>query len=288
MITYRILPLWRSLLFVGADQIDRIAKISQLGADAVILDLEDAVPATAKADARAGLSALIAQLTDAGQTVVVRINAGWRDAMADLEAAVKPGVTAIMVPGCEHPARLETLAEIIGEWEVERGLSHASVSLLALVESAAGLENLTAIAQASRVIGLALGTEDLALNMAAAPTPALLDLPTRRIALAARARNLMALAVPISIAAYADADAYRAACDRARDYGVTGAICIHPAQVNAANAAFRPNDRELAEARAILAAWANRGDRGVVVLGGQMIDLPVVERSRRLIANFEI
>lgn len=278
---------WRSLLFVGADRPDRIAKAAECGADAVILDLEDAVPAAAKSMARAGLPDAIVRVAAARMPVVVRINAAWRDAVADLAAAVRTEVAAIMVPGCADPARLQTLAEMIGEWEAERGLPIGAIGVVALVESAAGLENLTAIARAPRVIGLALGTEDLALDLAVAPSAAMLDLPSRRIALAARAVGAMALAVPISIAAYADDDAYRSACAAGRAHGVTGAICIHPRQVAAANAVFRPGTQELAEARAVITAWAERGDSGVIALDGRMIDLPVVERARRLVATAE-
>ena len=276
-------PGWRSLLFVGADQPERIAKIATRGADAVILDLEDAVLADAKAAARAALPGAIAMLAAQGQPLVVRINSAWRDAMADLDAALQPGVAAIMVPGCERVERLTALQEIIAELTSERRLSHAP-GLIGLVEIAAGLVNLSALAAFPQMIGLALGSEDLALDMGVSPTTELLDLPSRQIALAARAHGLMALAVPISIATYTDMDAYRAAAEAGRRWGVSGAICVHPAQVAIANETFQPSERDLDEARDILQAWDGRGDAGVVSLHGKMIDLPVVERARRLLA----
>ena len=277
-------PGWRSLLFVGADQPERIAKIATRGADAVILDLEDAVPVHAKVGARAALPDAIATLTAQGQQVVVRINSTWRDVMADLEAALQPGVTAIMVPGCERVERLTILWEMIAELAAERELPQ-SPGLIGLVESAAGLVNLPALAAFPQMIGLALGSEDLALGMGVSPTPDLLDLPSRQIALAGRAHDLMALAVPISIATYADTDAYRAAAMAGRRWGVSGAICVHPAQVGIANETFQPSEQDLDEAREILRAWEARGDSGVVSLRGQMIDLPVVERARRLLGT---
>lgn len=278
-------PAWRSLLFVGADRPDLIAKVARRQADAVILDLEDAVAPSAKPAARAGLDQAIPRLAAEGQTVVVRINGGWRDAVADLEAALRPGVSAIMVPGCRDIARLQVLADMIGEWEAARALPADGVGVIALVESAAGLENLAALVRAPRVIGLALGSEDLALDFGVPPSADLLDLPSRQIALAARAAGVMALAAPISIAAYADQEAYRAACVVGRAYGVTGSICIHPRQVEIANDVFRPGAQELAVARAVLRAWAERGARSVIALDGRMIDLPVVERARRLLAS---
>lgn len=277
-------PGWRSLLFVGADQPERIARIATRGADAVILDLEDAVMADAKAGARGALPDSIARLAGQGQPVVVRINSAWRDAMADLEVAVQPGVAAIMVPGCERVERLSVLREIVSELAAERCLAHAP-GIIGLVESAAGLVNLPALAAFPQMIGLALGSEDLALDMGVGPTPELLDLPARQIALAARAHGLMALAVPISIATYADTDAYRAAAEAGQRWGVSGAICVHPAQVAIANETFQPSARDLEEARAILQAWDARGDAGVVSLSGSMIDLPVAERARRMLAK---
>lgn len=284
MATRRANPGWKSLLFVGADQPERIAKIATRGADAVILDLEDAVPQDGKAKARAALPGAIAALAEQGQPLVIRINSGWRAVMADLEAALQPGVAAVMVPGCEREERLCVLWEMMSELASERGLSHPP-GLIALVESAAGLVNLPALAAFSPVIGLALGSEDLALDMGVSPSTELLDFPSRQIALAARAHGLMALAVPISIAAYADTQAYRTAAEAGRRWGVSGAICVHPAQVSIANETFRPGERDLDDARAILQAWEGRGDGGVVSLGGRMIDLPVIERARRLLGN---
>lgn len=275
-------PGWKSLLFVGADQPDRIAKIATRGADAVILDLEDAVPTSGKAAARSALPDAIAKLVGQGQPLVVRVNSAWRDVMADLEVALQPGIAALMVPGCERTDRLHVLSEMIGELAAERQLDQKP-GLIGLVESAAGLLNVNALAAIPHMIGLALGSEDLALDMGVGPDAELLDLPSRQVALAARAHDLMALAVPISIAAYADAEAYRTAAIRGRTWGVTGAICIHPNQVAIANAIFQPSERDLEEARLILEAWASRDGSGVVSLRGRMIDLPVVERARRLL-----
>lgn len=277
-------PGWRSLLFVGADQPERIAKIATRGADAVILDLEDAIAPDAKAGARATLPDAIAAMAAQGQPIVVRINNAWRDVMADLTAALQPGVCAVMVPGCERVDRLTILWEMMTELAAERQLPRPP-GLIGLVESAAGLLNLPALAAFPQMIGLALGSEDLALDMGVDPSAELLDLPSRQIALAAQANGLMALAVPVSIATYADTDAYRAAAVAGRKWGVNGAICVHPAQVAIANETFRPSARDLDDARAVLQAWDARGERGVVSLRGRMIDLPVVQRAWRLLAD---
>ena len=281
------MPAWGSLLFVPADDEARCAKACRAGADAVILDLEDGVAPAAKAAARARVAPAARALAEAGVAAVVRINAPWRAALADLEAAVGADVAAVMVPKAEDGARLAVLSDMIGELEAERGLEAGSTSLVALVETPAALARLPDIAAAPRVVGLALGTEDFCLGLGVAPTPAALDLPSRQIALAAAARGQMALAVPLSITQFRDIEAYRAAALAGAATGVNGAICIHPAQAAAANACFAPAEAELADARRVLDAWerAQAGGLAVTALDGRMIDLPVAERARRLVAR---
>ena len=276
---------WRSLLFVSADDPRRLANVADRGAEAVILDLEDAVSILRKPAARETLPDAIQRLAGLGQPLVVRVNAGWLDLAADLQAAVRPGLAAIMVPGAGDPWRLAALAELLDEIEAARDLPHGAIGVIALVESASGLANLQALAAAPRVIGLALGTEDLSLEVGVPPSPAFLDMPARQIALAAAGAGIMAFAAPISIAEYADMDAYRSAAATARAYGATGALCIHPRQVEVANATFRPSEAEIADARAVVAHWEAIGGAGVVSLNGRMIDLPVAERAKRLLAR---
>lgn len=274
---------WRSALFVAANDVARIAKIHTRGADAVILDLEDAVPAADKPTARAGIAATAEQLTALGQTVAVRINNHWRDAVADLDAAVLATVTALVVPKVECPHRLAVLTEMIGEWEAARALPVGHIGVIALIEAPAALQRMAEIAALPRVTGLALGTEDFSLALGTAPTPHSLDLPCRLLAFAAAERELMALALPISIGAFDDDAAYANAIASARALGLTGALCIHPKQVALLNAGFAPSAAEIAEAEAIVAAWDARGGINAIKLGERMIDPPVAERARRLL-----
>lgn len=278
------IPGWRSLLFVPADDEARCAKACRVGADAVILDLEDGVAPAAKAAARARIGAAAAALRAAGVAAVVRINGGWRAALQDLEAAVAAGADAVMAPKVEEAARLRVLDELLDELEREHGRAPGGTGVVALVESPAALAVLAELAAAPRVIGLALGTEDFSLALGVAPTPAALELPSRQIALAAAARGQMALAVPVSIAQFRDIEAYAAAVRTGAAWGVTGAICIHPAQVGAANAGFDPGEAARAEARRVLEAWEARPEHaGVTALDGRMIDRPVAEQARRLL-----
>ncbi|HRQ64195.1 MAG TPA: aldolase/citrate lyase family protein [Xanthomonadaceae bacterium] len=178
------------------------------------------------------------------------------------------------------------LGELLGELEAAHGADTGATGIVALVESAAALPVLDALSAQPRVAGLALGTEDFCIGLGVAPTPAVLELPSRQIALAASVRGQMALAVPLSIAAFREVDAYVAAVAAGAAWGVNGAICVHPLQVGAANTGFGADAAELDGARRVVAAWdAREAGAAVVALDGRMIDLPVVARARRLLAR---
>lgn len=273
---------WRSLLFAPADNADRSAKAARAGADAVILDLEDSVGTYAKPIARAYLTEAADLVRTAGSAVVVRINADWKLAVEDIKAALAAGADAVMVPKVEDVSRLQTLSEFIESCD-----PGGACRLIALVESPRGILALPSIAGFPGLIGLALGTEDFSLALGVQPSGSALDLPSRQMALAAGAYGVMALAVPISIAQFRDTDAYMAAAQAGAAYGVTGAICIHPAQVKVANACFGVTSEQLGEAHRIMVAWQDAAVRGLSVtsLDGMMIDLPVAERARQMIAR---
>jgi citrate lyase subunit beta/citryl-CoA lyase len=274
---------WRSLLFVAADDHTRVAGIAKRGADAVILDLEDAVPPERKASARACLRDTVLALSAAETPVVVRVNASWRDVVSDLKMAVSEGVAAIMVPKVEDAARIRVIAEMVAELSVERDLSHPP-GLIALVESPAGLAALDEIAAAPGLVALALGSEDFSLSLGVHPTPEALDLPCRILAVAAAARGLMALGVPASIATLNDDLAWASAIAKGRAIGITGALCIHPRQVAPANLGFSPSADEIDIARRVLNAWSVAGSRGVIRFEGRMIDQPVAAAAGRTLA----
>jgi len=274
---------WRSLLFIPAQDDRRLEKAHTRGADALVLDLEDAAPAHAKADARASVAAAAQRLKGLGQHVVVRINAAWRLAFADIEAAVQRDVDAIIVPKAEDPARLSLLSDLIGEWEAARRLPMGRIGVIALVETPLGLSALTDLARHPRTIGLALGPEDLSAALGAPPSAASLDLPCRMVALAAATRRLQALGLPASIADFQDLDAYAEAARVAKSFGMTGSLCIHPRQLEVLNQVFSPGAAEVEQARQILEAWNDHGGEGVASLDGRMIDRPVALRAERIL-----
>jgi len=275
---------WRSMLFVPAAAPQRWQKAHMRGADALIVDLEDSTQADAKASARVLATEAVAFLAAQGATVTVRVNNDEAYLADDLEAVVKPGLRAIVMPKVEQTSELDSLSAMIDALEYEAGLERFSIGVVAVIESPRALERVVQIADAPRLIGLALGSEDFSLALGRKPGPLSLDLAAQTIAYAAAARGRMGIGMASSIANFTDLDAFATDARRAHAMGLTGAMCVHPNQIAALNAGFGATEADVAEARAILEAWDRRVD-GVVNHNGRMIDLPVVERARRLLAS---
>jgi len=282
--------IWRSLLFVPANNARFVAKAHTRGADAIILDLEDSVPAVERPAARAELPESAAQVARGGADVLVRINSEPQEAAADLDAAIRPGVRALLVPKVEDGERLRTLSRDISRLEAERGIDTGSVRFVVLVESAAGLLNAEAIARAdARNVAMELGSEDFALSTGMLPDVDTLEVPKQMVLYAARAAGLMPLGILGSIADYGDLDRYRATAERSRRYGFEGAACIHPSAVPILNEVFTPARAEVEHAQRIVDAYreAEHAGSGAVSVDGKMIDVPIVERAQKLLARAE-
>jgi citrate lyase subunit beta / citryl-CoA lyase len=275
---------WRSMLFVPAAAPHRWQKAHTRGADALIVDLEDSTQPDAKAAARAQATEAVAFLHAQGAVVTVRVNNDEAYLADDLEAVVKPGLTAVVLPKVERASEIDSLSAMLDALEYEAGLVRYAVGVVAVVESPRALEHVTQIADGPRLTGIALGSEDFSLSLGRPPGPLSLDLAAQTIAYAAAARGIMGIGMASSIANFTDLDAFGADARRAHAMGLTGAMCIHPNQVGVLNTSFGANEADVAEARAILAAWEHRVD-GVVNHNGRMIDLPVAERARRLLAS---
>lgn len=282
------LPLWRSLLFVPATAARLIPKAHERGADGIIIDLEDAVAPSEKSRARTLIAEVAAQVGQSGADVLVRINRPLRLAVPDLEAAILPGVTAIMLPKAESAAHVRLLSEVIAELETERGLPPGQIRLLALIETVEGLRNVHEIAGCPRMAGITLGGEDFADALGLpSVTPSVITPYLREIVLAARGAGILPLGYAGSIANFSDLDAYAADLATARAMGFEGGSAIHPAQVPYLNAAFSPTPAEISQAERIVAAYdrAHAAGEGAIELDGRMIDVPVANRARRILAR---
>ena len=281
-------PVWRSILYVPGNVPKFIDKAHERGADCVLVDLEDSVQPAQKPEARAMLGETIRKVARGGADVAVRINRPLRMTMPDLEAAVQPGVTALFVTKTESVQHLKLLDEVVSDLEKERGLKVGSIGFGAMIEHPRALSQLHDIAEhAPRLIGMMLGGEDFALETGSVPSDETLELPKRLVAFAAQAHDVPMIGILGTVADYSDPEAYRQSAERARRCGFSGGTCIHPGLVAALNAAFTPTEADVAYAQKLIQAdaQAQSEGRGSFQVDGKMIDIPVIERARKLIAR---
>ncbi|MFN2323003.1 MAG: CoA ester lyase [Trueperaceae bacterium] len=276
----------RSLLYVPAHNEKMVAGAARRGAHALILDLEDAVPAGAKATARERLTESVRTVGVGGALVLVRSNAPWSLAWRDLEAAAAAGAGGLLLPKVDTPAAVEVLGAYLVE--LEERFDRPPMAVLLTIESARGLEAVGAIAAAlaglpaarERLTALVPGNEDLSLSLRMEPTPELMAGALWPLFVAARAHGHALIGSVGSGADYRDLAAYRRRVELSRAYGFEGTTCIHPAQVAVANEVHRPSGPDLEWARTVVAAFEARGGEAVGV-DGQMIDRPVYARAKR-------
>lgn len=276
----------RSLLFVPANNRRFIGKASSRGSDAIILDLEDSVPDGEKTSARSTIAATIEELAKSTANIGVRINRSLLHATADLSASVHAGLDFIMIPKVHGNQHVQLIDEMVTELETERGLPPGRVRLMALVETLEGLAHVEDIAQSSlRLSALALGSEDLATDGGFEPNEETLTNPCQRLSFAARRAGLDAYGFPGSVADYGNPEHFRNMLLKARGMGFGGALCIHPSQVATVNNVFKPSESDIRYAQEVIARYecALSQNKGVAVLDGKMIDLPVVNRARAIL-----
>ncbi|TPG57110.1 CoA ester lyase [Roseomonas nepalensis] len=281
---------WRSLLFVPATAERFIAKAHTRGADAIILDLEDSVPPTEKVAARAALAGAVPRVSQEGAYVVVRINQPLSLSVPDIAAAVGPGVAALMLTKVLGPDHVRLLSEAVAEREIACGMPVGSTRFLALVETVAALPQMAPIAAADpRMAAMGIGGEDLATELGATPTADGLYVWAAHCIAACRMAGIAPVGSLGSLSNLDDLEGYRAGLRRARALGFSAATCIHPAHVPIINEEYGATQEELDRARRLIAAFdtALAQGSGAVAHEGRMIDLPIVERARRLLARAE-
>ncbi len=274
------LALARSFLFVPATRPERYAKAHASGADAIIIDLEDAVAAREKNSARDQLASAFEQLGAPERArSVVRMNASgtpwFEDDLKLLADLVGQGLRAVMLPKAESALVLQQLARALG----------AGCALLPLVESLAGWDGVDALAAAPQVLRLAFGHLDFQADVGMAAGADEVELAPVRLAVVLAARRAgLAASIDGVTAAIRDAERLQEDAARSRRFGFGAKMCIHPEQIALVNAAFSPSAAELDWARRVLAAVEAAGG-GVVSLDGRMVDGPVVRSAQRTLAQ---
>jgi citrate lyase subunit beta/citryl-CoA lyase len=281
----------RSYLFAPGDNERLLGKVFDAGADAVVLDLEDAVALERKPLARR----LVAdQLRSARKSpaVYVRINAISTDLwIEDIAAVVSPALTGVRLAKAESAEEIRALDAALGEAERAAGIAVGTLKITATIESAAAVMAAMEIARAPRVEALAFGAADFIRDIGASPDEAETQTLYARshLVVASRAAGIN----PPIASVYTrikDLDGLRATTEAARRLGFFGRSCIHPSQVPIVNQIFTPTAEQVAEARAIIAAFEQARSAGVAAVAmenGQFVDQAVVKRARAIIALSE-
>ena len=278
----------RSWLFVPGHQQRMIDKAYGLKLDVAMFDLEDGVPPGEKDTARAMMAETLAR-PSGGMLRFVRIHpAGTKEIAADLPAVIRPGVDGLTLTKVNCPEDVLRVSAVLDAREEQAGLQRGSVRLLATIESARGLIQAAAIAASSpRLVGLMFGAEDFAMDLG------MFNVRQGEAGDFLYARSMLVVAA---------ASEGLQAIDRVyldirnptglerdtrlpRDLGFTGKALIHPAQIEVVERVFRPTDAEVEYARRVVEAFeaAEAEGAGAVAVDGQMVDLPVVERARRVL-----
>ena len=275
----------RSVLYMPGSNERALEKARTLPADALILDLEDAVSPDMKAAARAQVAEAVKSGSYGSRELIIRINAldtEWGH--DDLEAAIEAGPDAILVPKPNRAADLDAVAR-----KVE--MAGKSIPLWAMMETPLGLLNIQEIAGCAAhshapLTAFVMGTNDLAKETRARFVPGRAPMMPWLVTsiLAARAYGLDIIDGVYND--FRDTDGFMAECQQARDLGMDGKTLIHPAQVAGANEAFAPSEAEVSQARKIIAAFElpeNKG-KGAISLDGRMVELLHAEMAGRTVA----
>lgn len=264
----------RTFLFVPASRPERIAKALATGADAVIVDLEDAVAPADKPGARQALLAWLDANPD--ERVTVRINAAgtaWHE--DDLAACRHPGIVGVMLPKADSAA------------QVAHAFGASGKPVLSIIETGLGLEALAEIARALGSARLVFGKLDLAVELDLVPDESdpeeLVFLPWRAALVLASQRAGLPAPIDGVFTAIGDDAALATYARRARRHGFGGQLLIHPSQVASAAAAFTPSAQDIQWALAVRQAAEVAGG-GAAVVDGRMIDAPVIARAERILA----
>lgn len=284
----RILPVWRSLLYVPANVEKFVDKTHTRGADVIRLDLEDSVPPTEKAHACALVERAAQRVRQAGADVVVRINRPLALAVRDIEACVLPDVDGLAITKTESASHLQLLDELISELEQSRGLPAGHIKLIAMIETPAAFLSIGEIVRAvPRIVATNIGGEDFSIACNMEPSDETLLYPKQHMIIAANAAGIMPLGYSASVADYSDITAFRAMVRRSRAYGFMGAGRIHPTQVKAVNEEYRPSAKEIEWRRKVIDGYAlaTQAGRASFAIDNKMIDIPIVQRANWMLAR---
>lgn len=283
----------RALLFMPGDDRHKIEKGAAMAVDSIIMDLEDGVAHSHKAQARSTIREALREVDFAGKERLVRCNPVldpphhlWRD---DIDATIEGRPDGYVVPKVETAEQLVRLSEYLTHKERTYGWMDLSTRLVAIIESARGIIHLDAIARSTpRLVALIFGAEDLAGDIGAVRTPDGWEVfySRSKVVLHARAYGLDAIDTPFVDLTAEDSNLI-AAAEQAHYMGYTGKLAIHPKQVAPIQQVFTPTPAQITAAQALIAAHAEHqaAGEGVFVHEGRMVDMPMIRSAESLLAR---
>jgi citrate lyase beta subunit len=276
----------RALLFTPGDDLHKIEKAAGLGADSVILDLEDGVAVSRKQDARQTIVHALRTLDFGLSERLVRINAVDSGLEADDLAATLPAhPDGYVIPKVERAEQVQWVSKQVAETERREGWPTSAIRLLALVETAPGIVNLKDIATSDiRLDALIFGAEDLVGSIGAIRTGEGWEVFYARSAVVVHAAAFSLQAIDTIYADFQDVNGLTAESERALQMGYTGKMAIHPRQVGPISEVFTPSDDAIASAQRLIEAYQSSG-AGAFALDGKMVDAPMIRAAERVLAR---
>ena len=283
----------RSLLFVPGDSERKFEKARTCGADGLILDLEDAVASSRKADARLLVARFLGDKTPRDWAFWVRVNPFETGlTLDDLAAVVEAGLSGIVLPKANDASDVSRLAYYLNALEAKAGIAEGQVKVIVVAtETPLAVFNLGSYAPPhSRLAALTWGAEDLSAAVGATANKEADGEWTAPYQLA-RSLCLFASAaadvLPIDTlyADFRDHEGLAASCRRSRRDGFVGRVAIHPDQVDTINRCYSPSDEDVEHARRVVQAFADKPDAGTIGIDGKMYDIPHLKQARRVLAS---
>ena len=282
------MPAWRmrrSVMITPGHRPERLAKAVGLAADSLIFDLEDAVPAARKTEARAVVAQALTELSFGRRERAVRLNAiGSADFIADMAALPWAQIDAVMLPKVERAEDLQKL-----DAALEQGAPGREIAVIATLETPRGILNALQIADASpRLAAFFLGPGDYTMQTGGRITPRVLEFPRQMMVAAAGAVGAQALDAPY-LADLRDVTATRQDAEAARELGFSGKVVFHPDQIAPVNDAFTPSAEEVAKAKRYIAAFREAAAKGenLAYVDGTFIAMDLVPNMERIVALAE-
>ena len=279
----------RSFLFTPANHPRRVEKVFEIGADAVILDLEDAVAVSDKGAARKCVVDAFSVRPSSGAKRYVRINSvDTPDCEDAIAAPAGPWLDGVVLPKVEARACLDRLEHWLAAAEAAQGMAVGQLDLMPIIETAAGVESAKAIATAdSRIRRMAFGGGDytLDLNYEWHAEESVLAYARARLSHASRLGDLEP-PIDTVVLQIRDDERFLQSAGHGKQFGFGGKLCIHPSQVPLTHQIFSPSEAEIAHAQAVVAAFeaAEAAGSASIQLDGYFIDYPIVYKSQRILA----